>query len=142
MSYTAASVQIGVIARLRGDVILQGMLGSAPPGWNIFDADGIPVNQPFPYIVTFPILNQKGEAFAFGTDAMDTFQQVSTFTKSQGFAQARSIAGRIYALFDQKALDRSSDGFNQYKLLFDQDQEIGDGIVQHIPMRFKICTQG
>jgi hypothetical protein len=143
MGYPVAAIQIAIIARLRGDATLPGLLtGAVTPEWSIYDADGIPTNKLFPYIGTFPITNQVGSDLAFGTDAMDTWQQVSVFTKSKGFAQARAIAGRIYGLLDQKGLDLSASGFNQYFLLFNQDQELGDGIYQHIPMRFALRTQG
>lgn len=143
MAYPVASIQVAIIARLRGDTTLRGLLtGSVSPDWSIYDADGIPDNHPFPNIITFPITNQSGEDLAFGTDAVDTFQQVSIFTQSGGFAQGRAIAGRVYALLHEQALDLSADGFNQYLLLFDQDQELPDGTNQHIPMRFKLQTQG
>lgn len=144
MGYPVPAIQVAIIARLRGDTTLRGLLvGSTAPEWNVFDADGVPVNQPCPYVVTFPITNQSGEDLSFGTDAVDTYQQVSTFTKSQGYAQARAIAGRNYFLLHMKVLDLSADGFNQYLIIFDSDQELSeDGINQHIPQRYKLQTQG
>lgn len=143
MGYPVAAIQTAIIARLRGDTTLRGLLvGGSAPEWNVFDADGVPVNQPCPYIVTFPITNQSGEDLAFGTDAVDTYQQVSIFTQSRGYAQARAIAARVYALLHEQALDLSASGFNQYLLIFDSDQELSeDGINQHIPQRYELKTQ-
>lgn len=142
MSYPAPSIQTAIIARLRGDATLQGLLGGSGPTWNVFDADGVPGDYPCPYVATFPITSQSGEDLSFGTDAVDIFQQVSVFTQSKGFAQARTIAKQVYALLHEKALDLLADGFNQYLIIFDQDQELPDGIYQHIPMRFALKTQG
>lgn len=148
MALPTGAIQTAFIARLRGDVTLQGLLvGSTTPTWNIFDSGGVPVGQSFPYAVVFPILSQSGEDLSFGTDAVDTFVQTSVFTQvgaSGGFSQARGIAARIYTLMHEKALDLSSSGFNQYLLLFDNEQEIpqSDGITQMIATRWKLQTQG
>jgi hypothetical protein len=144
MSYPAAAIQTAIITRLRADTTLRGLLtGSVTPNWSIYDADGVPDGTPCPYIVTFPITNQSGEDLSFGTDAVDTYQQVSIFTESRGYALARSIAARIYALLHMQTLNLSSSGFNNYNLLFDGDQELSeDGVNQHIPMRFMLQTQG
>jgi len=92
-------------------------------------------------------LSQSGEALSFGTDAVDSFVQTSVFTQvgaSGGFSQARGIAARIYALMNENALDLSLSGFNQYLLLFDNEQEVpqADGITQMIATRWKLQTQG
>jgi hypothetical protein len=144
VSYPAASIQTAIIARLRADTTLRGLLtGSATPEWSIYDADGVPDGKACPYVVTFTITNQSGEDMAFGTDAVDTYLQVSIFTESRGYALARSIAARIYALLHMQVLNLASDGFNNYNLIFDGDQELSeDGINQHIPMRFMLQTQG
>lgn len=148
MAVPTGAIQAAFIARLRGDTTLQGLLtGSTTPTWSIFDSGGVPVSQPFPYIVVFPILSQIGEDLSLGTDAVNTFVQTSVFTQtgaSGGFFQARGIAARIYALMHEKALDLSSSGFNQYLLLFDNEQEIpqADGITQLIATRWKLQTQG
>jgi hypothetical protein len=143
MSYPVPAIQIAIIARLRGDTTLRGLLGGTAPEWNIYDADGVPDNQPPPYVVTFPITNQSGEDMSFGMDAMDTYQQISAFAKSKGYAKARAIAAVIYNLFcPNKPLDLSASGFNQYNLIFDNDQELPDGIAQQIAQRYKIQTEG
>ena len=148
MSIPTGAIQTAFIARLRGDAALQGLLvGSTTPTWNIFDANGVPVGQSFPYVVVFPILSQSGEDLSFGTDAVDSFVQISVFTQvgaSGGFSQARGIAKRVYDIVQEKALDLSSSGFNQYLLLFDNEQEIpqSDGITQLIAHRYKLQTQG
>lgn len=148
MSLPTGAIQTAFIARLRGDTTLQSLLvGSTAPTWNIFDSGGVPVGQPFPYIVLFPILSQSGEDLSFGTDAVDTFVQSSVFTQvgaSGGFSQARGIAKRIYDITHEKELDLSSSGFLQYLLLFDNEQEIpqADGITQLIATRWKLQTQG
>jgi len=144
MGYPVLAIQTAIIARLRGDTTLRALLvGSVTPEWSIYDADGVPVSRTFPYIVTFPITNQSGEDMAFGTDAVDTFQQVSVFTQSRSFAQARGIVARVYDLLSpNKTLDLSADGFNQYTLFFDDDQELPDGTNQHLEQRYKLQTQG
>jgi len=148
MTLPTGAIQTAFIARLRGDVTLQSLLvGSTAPTWSIFDSGGVPVGQPFPYVVLFPILSQSGEALSFGTDAVDSFVQTSVFTQvgaSGGFSQARGIAARIYALMNENALDLSLSGFNQYLLLFDNEQEVpqADGITQMIATRWKLQTQG
>lgn len=148
MALPTGAIQAAFIARLRGDTTLQGLLtGSTSPTWNIFDSGGVPVGQSFPYVVVFPILSQSGEALSFGTDAVDSFVQTSVFTQvgaSGGFSQARGIAARIYILTHENALDLSSSGFNQYLLLFDNEQEIpqADGITQMIATRWRLQTQG
>jgi Protein of unknown function (DUF3168) len=143
MGYPVPAIQTTIIARLRARATLRALLtGATAPEWGVFDADGVPTNYIGNYIVTFPITNQSGEDLSFGTDAMDTYQQVSIYTMSRGFAEARAIAAEIKDEFDQKALNLSASGFNQYLLIFENDQELPDGTNQHIPMRFKLQTQG
>jgi Protein of unknown function (DUF3168) len=148
MSLPTIAIQTAMISRYRGDTTLQGLLvGSTTPLWSVFDQEGVPVSTAFPYIVLFPITSQSGTSLSFGTDAVDTFMQVSIFTQvgaSGGFSQARSIAKRIYDITQMKALDLSSSGFNQYLLLFDNEQEVpqGDGITQLIAHRYRLETQG
>jgi hypothetical protein len=145
MSLPTAAIQTGFIARYRADTPLQGLLaGSTAPTWSIYDQNGVPTNQAFPYVVLFPITSQSGTALAFGTDAVDTFMQVSVFTQSGGLAQARAIAKRIYDISQGKALDLSGSGFNQFFLLFDNEQESPelDGITQQIAHRYKLMTTG
>jgi hypothetical protein len=148
MALPTAEIEVAFIARYRNDATLQGLLtGAVAPLYNIFDQGGVPTNQAFPYVVVFPIMSQIGEDIAFGTDAVDVFMQVSMFTQvgaSAGFAQARAIAKQVYKLTDQKALDLSSSGFNQYLLLFENEQERPptDGITQQIIHRYRCNTQG
>jgi hypothetical protein len=148
VSLPTAEIETAFITRYRNDATLQGLLtGAVAPLYNIFDQGGVPTNQPFPYVVIFPITSQSGEALSFGTDAVDVFMQVSVCTQvgtSAGFAQARTIAKQIYKLTHQKALDLSGSGFNQYLLLFENEQERPptDGITQQIIHRYRCNTQG
>jgi hypothetical protein len=150
MAIPTEAIETAFIARLRGDTTLQGLLtGATSPLWNIFDANGVPTNQPFPYVVVFPIMTQLGEDLSFGTDARDTFVQASAFTMpgaSGGMKQARDIMGRIDALFFSEGkgipLDLSSSGFNQYLILPDNAIERPDEIVPSIDVRWKLQTQG
>lgn len=145
MGLPTAAIQTGLITRYRADVPLQGLLvGATAPTWSVFDQGGVPTNQPFPYVVLFPITSQSGEDLSFGTDAVDSFVQVSTFTQAGGIAKARAIAKRIYDITQERALDLSASGFSQYFILFDNEQEIpeSDGITQHIAHRYKLMTQG
>lgn len=148
MSLPTPDIQAGFIARYRGDIPLQGLLvGSAAPTWNVFDADGVPTNQPFPYIVVQPITSQSGTALVMGLDGVDTYMQVSVVTQtgaSGGFAQARAIAKQVYKLTQNKPLNLSASGFSQFFLLFDNEQELSqsDGISQMVVHRYKLMTQG
>jgi len=145
MSLPTAAIQTAALARYRADTPLQGLLvGSVTPTWSIFDQGGVPTNKTFPYVVLFPILSQVGTALAFGTDAVDTYLQVSVFTQAGGFAQARAIIKRIYDITQEKAFDLSGSGFNQFSLMFDNEQEAPqqDGITQAIHHRFKLMSQG
>lgn len=145
MGLPTAAIEAGFITRYRADTTLQGLLvGSTSPTWNIFDAGGVLTNQAFPYVVVYPITSQSGTALAFGTDAVDSFVQVSIFTQAGGLSKARAIAKQIYALTHQKALDLSASGFNQFYVMFDNEQEMeeSDGITQQIVLRFHLMTQG
>lgn len=148
MSLPTPDIQAGFIARYRGDTPLQGLLtGSVAPMWGVFDENGAPTNQPFPYVLVFPITSQSGTARTMGMDAVDTYMQISIVTQtgaSGGFAQARAIAKQIYKITHMKALDLSANGFNQFFLLFDDEQEMpqSDGITQMIVHRYKLMTQG
>ena len=143
MGYPVPEIQTAFITRYRANTTLHGLLtGATAPEWGVFDADGVPVGYPGDYIVTFPITNQIGEDMSFDADATDTFQQVSIFTKSRGFARARAIAKEVKNTTHKQALDLSASNFNQYLLLFEADQELPDGTNQHIPQRYKLQTQG
>jgi hypothetical protein len=148
MSLPTAEIQSGFMTRYRADATLQGLLvGSVAPTWNIFDADGVPTAQPFPYVVVQPITSNLGTAFTMGMDGVDTYVQVSVLTQTGatgGFGQARAIAKQIYKLTHPHPLDLSASGFSQFLLLFDDEQELpqGDGLSQMITHRYKLMTQG
>lgn len=145
MALPTASIQTGFITRLRASTDLRSALvGSISPEWSMYDQGGVPTNQAFPYVAIFPITSGSGTALAMRTDAVDTYVQVSIFTQSGGFAQARNIAKIIYSLLQKQAFDLSGDGFNQFFLLFDYEQELmqADGITQMIVHRYKLMTTG
>lgn len=145
MSLPTAAIQTAAITRYRADTPLQGLLvGSVSPTWSIYDQMGVPTNTVFPYLVVFPITSQIGAAIAFGLDSVDTYIQVSAYTQAGGFAQARAIIKRIYDITHEKAFDLSGSGFNQFSLMFDNEQEQPqqDGITQAIHHRYKLMTQG
>ena len=145
MSLPTGAIQTGFITRYRADTPLQGLLtGATAPEWSIYDQNGVPTNRAFPYVVLFPITSQSGTVLSFGTDAVDTFVQISVFTQAGGFAQARAIMKRIYDITHEKALDLSASSFNQFFLLFDNEQESpeSDGITQQIAHRYQLMTQG
>lgn len=148
MGLPTAAIQTALIARYRGDVTLQNLLGNPtnPPG-AIFDAEGVPTSQVFPYVVVYPISSQQGTAIAMGLDSVDTYVQVSTLTQtgaSGGFGQARGIAAQIYELTQTKPLNLTASGFQQFFLMFDNEQELPgqDGITQQIVHRYHLKTQG
>jgi len=144
MAWPIAEIQTAEIARLRADTPLQGLLvGSTAPTWNIFDVMGVPTNRAFPYVAISQITSQLGGDLTFGDDFTDSWMQIAIFTQAGGFAQARAIAARIYALNQEKGLDLTASGYNQYLLLFENAQEVpqSDGITQLIAHRYKLSTQ-
>lgn len=149
MSDASTAVQKAIIAKLRGDITLQGLLAPATGSeWNIFDQGGGGINAPsFPYVYVHPITMQVGTLLALGTDANDIYIQVNTYTKFEGFEQARGIAARVYALLHGPVagqLTLSGGPVNPYTM-FDNRQEleeVQDSLVQHIADRYKIFTQG
>lgn len=145
MADPTAALQTALISRYRGDASLQGLMsGGTSPEWNIYDQGGSGVISPnFPYVYVHPITASSGSTMAFGTDAMDVFVQVSVFTKALGYAQARAIAARVYALTHHQAF--SIAGFTNVLCMFDNRQEleqVTDGLEQHIADRYKIWIQG
>jgi hypothetical protein len=143
-------VQAATIARYRGDSTLQAlMVGGSTPKWNIFDQGGRGEDDPviFPCIFLHPITGQPGRALAFGTDAMDLYVQVSIFTQSKGFQQARAIAKQVYTLTHGRvASDFTLTGFSSLATLFDnrQEQEKTESgvLTQQIVDRYKWIIQG
>lgn len=148
MADPAGAVQASVIARLRGDATLQGLMtGASSPEWNIYDQGGSGANVPlWPYVFIHPITTQLGEIFAMGMDSMDVFLQVSVFTQGEGFAQARAIAARCYALLHGPLAGALSvTGFTNVLTLFANRQEleeVHDQLVQHIVDRYKVVIAG
>lgn len=148
MTLSTGPIQSAAIARYRADTTLQGLLvGSQAPLWNIYDANGVPTNTTFPYVVLYQITVQSGTAMTFAQDGQDVWTQVSVFTQTGadgGFSQARGIAKRVYDLTNRQPLDLSSSGLADVFLMFEASSEEPqpDGITQHIPMRFKHMTQG
>lgn len=148
MADPSAALQTALISRYRADTPLQGLLvGATSPTWNIFDQGGSgAIVSAFPGIFIHPITSQLGSAFAFGTDSMDVFVQISVFTQMLGFSQARAIAARIYALTHGPiASPLTIAGFTNVSMLFDNRQELEettDVQIQHIADRYKIITQG
>lgn len=148
MADPTATLQTSLVARYRSDPVLQSLMtGASAPEYNIFDQGGGGVLvATFPYVLLHPIQTQSGATMAFGTDAVDSFVQVSVFTKTQGFAQARTIAARIYALtHGLLAAPLSLPGFATVLMLFDNRQEleeISDGLIQQVVDRYKFFVQG
>lgn len=148
MADSTSAIQTALIVRYRGDTSLQGlMIGGSSPDWNIFDEGGSGVITPnFPYVYIQPITSQLGSTLAMGTDAMDVFMQVSVFTKALGFAQARAIVARIYALtHGPVAGSFAISGFSNVQTMFQKRQElvqVQDGAIQHIADRYMVFTQG
>lgn len=148
MSYPNGAIETAAIARMRGDATLQGLMtGASAPLWNIFDFEGVPTNTPFPYVAAGVPTTGAGTAETMDLESTDSELQVSILTQtgaSGGFKQARTIAARVYKLFNRQALDLSASGVSNFFLMFAGSQELEqpDGISQHIPMRFKLMTQG
>lgn len=150
MSDLATPLQQAIIARLRGDATLQGlMVGASAPEWNIFDKGGGGVISPaFPYVYVHPITMAPGSLLTMGTDANDIFHQVDVYTKTEGFWQAQGIVARVYALLHgplNKTTPLVLSSGAVCVLLFENRQEleeISDGLIQHIADRYKVQTQG
>jgi hypothetical protein len=146
MGLPVGEMQTAIIALYRGDTTLRGLLtGSSAPSWNIFDADGVPINQPFPYIVVQMITAGLGTVFAMGTDATDVWVQASVFTQTGpgGFTQARVIASRV-DLLTQMVSVTLANGYTNVGTLRENYLEIPerDGITQHIAQRYKAWVSG
>ena len=144
MGLPVGEMQSAYISLYRGDTTLQALLtGSSSPTWNVFDADGVPTNQPFPYVVVQQILGKLGTLFVFGNDAADISTLVSVFTQAGGFATARGIAKRIDTLTHMTSLTLAG-GFLDIGILRENYVEVPekDGITQHIAQRFKAFVQG
>jgi len=148
MSDLATIVQIAAIARLRADATLQGLMTSGTsPEWNIFDQGGGGVTIPaFPYVYLHPFHMQLGTAQTLGQDANDIYLLVDSYTRSQGFDQARQIAARVYALLHGPIAGQLTLSKGSHVLaLFDNRQEleeVQDGLVQRIADRYKLYVTG
>lgn len=148
MALPTIAIQTAALTRLRGDSTLAALLGNpaTPPG-KIFDDGGVPTLTAYPLVIVWPLLTEKGTTFAMGSDANDTYIQVSVWSQSGetgGMASARAIASQIHELLDGKGLDLSASGFNNFFLLFDNEQADGeqdDGLTQKIDHRYKLMTQ-
>jgi hypothetical protein len=144
MGIPTGEVQTAAIAKCRNDATLQGLLGNPSDGsGNTFDQGSTPPDQPCPYLELFPITTQKGGLFVMGLDASDVYQQVTAFTKSGDFIQARAIMKRVYSLLDQQSLTLAN-GFTNPMLLFQNEQELFDSAQgkQQVVHRYKVSTQG
>lgn len=144
MGLPVGELQVAYISLYRGDTTLQGLLtGATSPTWNIFDADGVPINQAFPYVVVQQITAGPGTLFAMQSDAADINTLVNIFTQANGFLTARAIAKQIDAL-TQKHSFTLTGGFNNPGTLRNMYQEIPakDGLTEQIAMRYKAWTQG
>lgn len=143
MGLPTGEIQTAVIAKLRGDATLQGLLtGAVTPYWSIFDEGGVPTNQAFPYVATFPIMTQSGTALTMATDATDVFLQISVYTQAGGFKSARAIAKQVYTLINRQSLTLAG-GFTNFFTLFENEQELAmEGVTQGVVHRYKLMTQG
>lgn len=148
MGIPASAIEIAALARLRGDTTLQGLMTSATASpWSIFPFGSVPINQAFPYIACGVPVNQVGTADVMALAGVDSELQISVLTQTGatgGFHTAWQIANRVNALFDRQALDISASGFSNFFLKFQSAPEMpqDDGLTQHIPMRFRLMTQG
>lgn len=148
MSDLSIPVQEALIARYRGDVTLQGLMaGAAAPEWNIFDQGGSGGIVPtFPYVYAHPFTMATGTLLAMGSDANDLYLLVNVYTKAEGFAQARQIAARLYALTHGPVAGQLtlSSGVNALTLFENRQEleEVQDGLIQRVVDRYKVETQG
>jgi|SRR5579862_685075 len=143
MGLPTGEMQVAVISTLRGDTSLQTLLGATGSPWGIFDADGVPTNQPFPYVVISMIMARLGTAFAMDYDATDVWIQASVFTQAGGFKIARGIAKQIDRDVQQSSLALAN-GFTNFGTLRELYQEIteADGLTQHIAIRYRAWIIG
>ncbi len=144
MSDSAAATQTAVIARLRGDATLQGLMtGASVPEWNIFDKmGGGQTVDTFPSIYVHPITVASGTVLSMGNDANDVYMQVDVFTSFEGFEQARAIDDRVYDLVDMRsgATALTLSGFtNTWTKSCSKHEleEVTDTPVQHIARQFQ-----
>lgn len=139
MGIPTGEIQTAAIARYRGDATLTGLLG----GEYVFDATGVPTNQPFPYLVVQPVSGTKGTAKAFGSDSVDTRLRVICYTQAGGFKAARAIMKQVYDITQEKALSLSN-GFRNFFLQFDNEIELPgpDGLTETVAHDYMLKTQG
>lgn len=144
MALPTGEVQIAFIAAYRADSTLQGLIRNAvSPTWSIYDAGGITPGTPLPYMALLPITSQPGSALAMSNDAVDVYMQVSVFTQTGGFASARAIMKRVYALTHKQSFTLSG-GFTNFFTMFQNEQEVmePDGIRQMVVHRYKLMLVG
>lgn len=149
MSDLSVPAQAALIARYRNDTTLQGLMtGASGPEWNIFDQGGSGSIAPvFPVVYVHPITMALGSLLVMGQDGTDLYMLVNTFTKAEGFAQARGIATRLYNIThdpQSKTPLVLSSGVSAL-ILFENRQELEetqDGLIQHIADRYKLLLQG
>lgn len=145
MADPTSVVQAALISLYRGDATLQGlMVGAVSPEWNIYDQGGSGIITPTPpYVYLHPITNGRGTFMAMGKDAKDIRMQVSVFTQTEGFAQARAIIARIHDLtaMPAGATALTLAGFSHIWTWFENRNELEettDVLIQHIADRYNV----
>lgn len=148
MALPTLAIETAALLRMRGDTTLQGLMtsGSAPL-YSIYGFDGVPPLTAFPYIACGVPTTQNGSAETMDLQAADVFLQISVLTQTGldgGFAIAWGIANRVHTLFDRQALTLVGGSASNFFCAFEQapEQPQQDGLTQHIPMRFRLLTQG
>jgi hypothetical protein len=149
VSDPTGTIQAALIARYRGDTTLQGILSGynaaiVTPEWNIFDQGGSGAITPvLPYVYVHPIVMSPGTLMSMGKDGKDVRMQVSVFTMSEGFAQARAIIARIHDLTSMTAgaSALTLSGFSHIWTWFENRNELEqttDVLIQHIADRYNV----
>ena len=130
-----AALQRAIVARLKGDSTLVGLLGGRQA---IFDQP--PEGEVYPYV-------RVGEHLSIpdndhGTYGREVTETLHVWTKVRGNAEGQGIADRIIALLDHQAASLLVVGHRVVSIRHEFDQALTDPDpeIRHHVLRFRIVT--
>lgn len=142
-----AAVQKAMVAILRGDTTLAGLLapvaGSSPAVPAV--VDGAAEGQAYPYVTLGEALSiPDNDLTSYGREVTETLH---VWTKTRSMAQGQAVANRIVALLDHRtaevsaALQPLGHRCVRVELEFDQALRDPDPQIRHHILRFRFVTQ-
>lgn len=96
MKSAANPLTAAIYARLNGDATLTALLAS--PG--IFDSGGVPVNQPFDYVVIGPLDSDAEQLRTMARNGEVVEVEIHIWTRRGGMKPGNTILDRIATLLD------------------------------------------